>query len=243
MPRLHFSTLVLPLAALSGAAPLAACSNDDDAGPTATREQRPLSAWDEVSPLLGFSIADALPDELYTSDLIWNERTADLKFSPSASQTRLRWCLAVPDPLSGLSRFEEVDIECDPELALASAAACSDRLEATLLLRLKSDDGALADTLPVTFTALTRRAASFSASDLASNGLTGSFVISNTGRPGLTLHFGAFGSIDQREASGALLAEWVGEGQPSGDGTMVYTVANWTSARTPGSSGASCAEF
>jgi hypothetical protein len=240
MSRLHFSILA---SALASVAPLSGCTSDDESNPTMTRERRPLSAWDEVSPLLGFSIADALPDELYTSDLIWNERTVDLKFSPSASQTRLHWCLAVPDPRSGLSRFEEVDIECEPELALASAASCSDRLEATLLLRLKSDDGALAETLPVTFTALNQRAASFSASDLAANAFTGSFLISNTGRPGLTLHLGAFGSIDPREASGALLAEWVGEGEPSGDGTLVYTVANWTTARTAGSSGPPCSDF
>jgi hypothetical protein len=240
MARLHFSILALALASV---APLFGCTSDDEPSPSATRERRPLSAWDEVSPLLGFSIADALPDELYTSDLVWNERTDELKFSPSASQTRLRWCLAVPDPRSGLSRFEEVDIECDPELVLAEPTACSDRLEATLLLRLKSDDGALSESLPVTFTALTPRAASFSASDLATNGFTGSFVISNTGRPGLTLHLGAFGNIEPREASGALLAEWVGEGQPSSDGTMVYTVANWASDRTPGSSGPPCAEF
>jgi hypothetical protein len=239
MPRLHFSKLLL---ALASSALLSGCTGDDEPDATATREQRPLSAWDEVSPLLGFSIADALPDELYTSELTWNERTAELKFSPSASQTRLHWCLAVPDPLSGLSRFEEVDIECDAGFVPAGPSACSDRLEATLLLRLKSDDGGLADTLPVTFTALTPRAASFSTSDLAENGFTGSFLISNTGRPGLTLQLGAFGSIDAREASGALLAEWVGEGQPSGNG-MVYTVANWASDRSPGSSGPPCAEF
>ena len=58
MPRLLFSTLMLPLAALTGAAPLAGCSNEDESRPTAIRERRPLSAWDEVSPLLGFSIAD-----------------------------------------------------------------------------------------------------------------------------------------------------------------------------------------
>jgi hypothetical protein len=240
MPRLHFSILVLALASLS---PLFGCASDDEPNPTATREQRPLSAWDEVSPLLGFSIADALPDELYTSELIWNERTAEFKFSPTASRTQLHWCLAVPDPLSGLSRFEEVDIECDPGFVPATASACSDRLEATLLLRLRSDDGALAETLPVTFTALTPRAASFSASELANTGFMGSFLISNTGRPGLTLHLGAFGSIDPREASGALLAEWAGEGQPSGDGTTVYTVANWASERTPGTNGPPCAEF
>jgi hypothetical protein len=240
MPRVHFSILVL---ALAGVAPLLGCNSDDEHKPTATREQRPLSAWDEVSPLLGFSIADALPDELYTSELLWNERTAELKFSPSDSQTRLHWCLAVPDPLSGLSRFEEVDIECDPEFVPAGASTCADRLEATLLLRLKSDDGALAESVPVTFTALTPRAASFSAPDLAENGFTGSFLISNTGRPGLRLQLGAFGNIDARQASGALLAEWVGEGQPSGDGTTVYTVASWSSDRTPGSNGPPCAEF
>jgi len=234
--------------ALAGALLLPACSDENEPEPAITREGRALASWDEVSPLLGFSIAEALPDELYTSDLIWNERASDVRFTPSGTQTRLRWCLAVPDPRSGLTRFEEVDVKCDPERVVTQTSACDDRLEATLILRLKSEDGALSENLPVTFTALSTRAASFSAPELALTSFQGTFVISNTARPGLTLHFGAFGGIDEREAGGALLAEWVPAGgapaSPGSDATMVYTVANWASTRTPGSpQNPPCSEF
>jgi hypothetical protein len=222
-------------AALSALPLTFGCTADDDESKI-TVQRRDL-AWDERSPLLGFSLAEALPDELYVSDLFWNDRSGDLKFSPSSSQTRLRWCLAVPD---ADSRIEEVKISCDH--VETDTRACDNRLEAGLLLRLRSEDGALAEDLPVTFTAFDTDLAGFAAPDLAFTDFHGSFVISNVGSGDRTLRLGAFGDIDDRQASGSLFADWVTAGGAAG-GDAVYTVANWKTARTPGSPGQRCADF
>jgi hypothetical protein len=212
-------------------------SEDDAAGLSETR--RVLESWNAVSPLLGFSLDAALPDELYTADLVWNERSDDVKFSPSGTRTRLTWCLAVDDD----TRIEEVDVHCDGMEAPANTTRCDDRIEATLLLRLRSEDGALDDDLRVTYTALSTESASFSAPELAFAAFEGDFVITSTGPDGEVLHLGAFGSIDLRQASGSLLAEWETSGASDTPGA-VYTVANWASARTPGSSDVPhCSDF
>lgn len=212
-------------------------SDEDEAGYTETR--RVLESWNAVSPLLGFSLDAALPDELYTADLVWNDRSDDVKFSPSGSRTRLTWCLAVYDD----TRIEEVDVRCEGVDAAANTTRCDDRIEAQLLLRLRSEDGALDDDLPVTYTALSTEAASFRAERLSFATFNGSFVITSTGPRGETLHLGAFGSVDLRQASGSLLAEW-DTNEASATPGALYTVANWASARTPGSSEVPhCADF
>ena len=226
--------------ALSSLLAFAGCSSDgkhDGTGYTETR--RVLESWNAVSPLLGFSLDAALPDELYTADLVWNERSDDVKFSPSGSRTRLTWCLAIADD----TQIEEVDVHCEGAQASANTTRCDDRIEATLLLRLRSEDGALDDDLPVTYTALSTESASFSAPELSFAAFEGDFVITSTGPDGEVLHLGAFGSIDLRQASGSLLAEWETRGASDTPGA-VYTVANWASARTPGSSDVPlCSEF
>jgi hypothetical protein len=228
------------LLGLSSALVLAGCSSDgkDDAtGYTETR--RVLESWNAVSPLLGFSLDAALPDELYTADLVWNERSDDVKFSPSGTRTRLTWCLAVDDD----TRIEEVDVRCEGADAQTNTTRCDDRIEATLLLRLRSEDGALDDDLRVTYTALSTESASFSAPELAFAAFEGDFVITSTGPDGEVLHLGAFGSIDLRQASGSLLAEWETSAASETPGA-VYTVANWASARTPGDAGVPhCSDF
>lgn len=208
-------------------APLAGCADEESSIAGTTEKRRELGSWSEPSPLLGFSLADVLPDELYTSELVWNEPTADVKFSPASSRTVLRWCLAVPDPQTELGSIQEVDVRCPS--GRAGASQCEDRLEATLLLRLKSEDGALDDDLPVTFAARSTREASFSAPDLTFRDFAGSFVISNTGRPDETLRFGLFGSLDAQSASGSLLADWTSvDGEAS---EVVYPIANWSAQR------------
>lgn len=205
------------------------CSSesDDDAAPY-TETRSVLESWNAVSPLLGFSLDAALPDELYTADLVWNERSDDVKFSPSGSRTRLTWCLAVYDD----TLIEEVDVRCEGADPFPGTTRCDDRIEAQLLLRLRSEDGALDDDLPVKYTALSTETASFRGEELAFATFNGSFVITSTGPQGETLHLGAFGSVDLRQASGSLLAEWdTNEAAPTPG--AVYTVANWASARTP----------
>jgi hypothetical protein len=218
------------------------CSSESEAEGEPTRSsesRRPLESWNAVSPLLGFSLDAALPDELYAADLVWNERSNDVRFSPSGSRTRLRWCLAIPDG----ARIEEVDVHCDGVAALPNTTRCDDRIEAELLLRLRSEDGALDDDFPVTYTALSTESASFRADELGFAAFNGSFVITSTGPDGETLRLGAFGSIDPRQASGSLLAEWE-RNDGSGTPGAVFTVANWASARTPGDSGVPrCADF
>ena len=235
----------LPIIALACAVLLPGCGEDEGTGASPTRTVRALSAWDEVSPLLGFAISDALPDELYVSTLTWNQRAPDVKFSPFGTQTLLRWCLAVPDPRSGLTRFEEVDVRCDPKRMTTDTTACDDRLEATLVLRMRSDDGALDEDLPVTFSAANVRAASFSAPDLTSTSFGGTFVISNTDGAGNTLDFGVFGNIEPRAASGSFLAARAADTDAAQtEGEPVYTVAHWTADRTPAAGERPpCAEF
>jgi hypothetical protein len=216
------------------------CSSESDGGSTGVSETRSvLESWNAVSPLLGFSLDAALPDELYSADLVWNERSDDVKFSPSGSRTRLTWCLAVYDD----TQIEEVDVRCEGADAQTNTTRCDDRIEARLLLRLRSEDGALDDDLPVTYTALSTESASFSAPELAFAAFEGDFVITSTGPDGEALRLGAFGSIDLRQASGSLLAEWETSGASETPGA-VYTVANWASARTPGDAGVPhCSEF
>lgn len=206
---------------------LAGCSDgSDDGGAAYTETRSVLESWDAVSPLLGFSLDAALPDELYTADLVWNERSSDVRFEPSGTRTRLTWCLAVYDD----TLIEEVDVRCDG--AAPGTTRCDDRIEATLLLRLKSEDGALADDWPVKFTAISTERASFGAPELPVAAFRGSFVITSAGPAGEKLRLGVFGSIDPRQASGSLLAEWRGADDAAALGDL-YTVANWASARTP----------
>ncbi len=226
-------------AVLLGALALGCSSESASEPPRQTETRRSLESWNAVSPLLGFSLDAALPDELYTADLIWNERSDDVRFSPSGSRTRLSWCLAIHDA----SRIEEVDVHCDGVDALPNTTRCDDRIEAELLLRLRSEDGALDDDFPVTYTALSTESASFRAEELGVAAFNGSFVITSMGPDGETLHLGAFGSIDPRQASGSLLAEWQRNDGSDTPGA-VYTVANWASARTPGDTGVPrCADF
>lgn len=227
------------LLGMFGALALGCSSESDGDAPPYSEARRELESWDAVSPLLGFSLDAALPDELYTADLVWNERSDDVKFSPSGSRTRLTWCLAVYDE----TRIHEVDVRCQGADAFPNTTRCDDRIEASLLLRLRSEDGALDDDLPVTYTALSTESASFRAAELGFAAFNGSFVITSTGPAGETLHLGAFGSIDRRQASGSLLAEW-DTNRASETPGAVYTVANWASARTPGDTAvARCAEF
>jgi len=216
------------------------CGSESEDGRASYSETRSvLESWNAVSPLLGFSLDASPPDELYTADLVWNERSEDVRFEPSGTRTRLTWCLAV----YGDTLIEEVDVRCDGAEAAMGTTKCDDRLEATLLLRMKSEDGALADDLPVKYTALSTESAAFAASDLAFAALRGSFVITSTGPAGEMLRLGAFGSIDPRQASGSLLAEWQRR-RDGGEPGEVYTVANWASARTPDDTGVPhCSEF
>jgi hypothetical protein len=194
--------------------------------------------------LLGFSLADALPDGLYVSDFYWNDRGGDLKFSPSSSQTRLHWCLAVPD---AEARIEEVNVICDRDRVVTNTRQCDNRLEAALLLRMRTDDGALAEDLPVTFTAFSTDLAGFAASNLAFTDFQGSFVISNVGPGGATLRLGAFGDIDERQAGGSLFADWVTSSGSDENARIesgaVYTVANWKTTRSPGQNSGRCSDF
>jgi hypothetical protein len=199
--------------------------------PAVTEERRAMSLASESSDLLGFALEDALPDETASAILAWGQPPDGVEFTPSESSTRLEWTLELPNQTSELYRIEEVDVHCDKERVFTNTNMCDDRLEATLILRLETEDGALAEEVPVEFEAFSPSEAYWKHTDVSFEDFAGSFEISaNVGEPG-SLQLGLFGTITDRAAEGSLLGDLITEQKKTGRietaGGVVFTVAQW----------------
>jgi hypothetical protein len=235
--RWHFSTLMM--------IPMAwGCSTDPDRPGTveprvdARAELRvPLADETTVSSLLGFSLEQVLPVGVHAAELTWNEGDWGISFTPTATTASLAWSLELPERGSEAFRIDEVDVECDPErFHTNDESLCADQLEAALLLHLDSDDGALAETLPVTFIAQSPNAVEWHNLDLDLDTLAGTFSITASAGDPTTLRVGLVASITDGNLSGSLIGEVVLEHTVISDGNGEITnsglvlVAQWLDA-------------
>jgi hypothetical protein len=225
--RLRVVALVVGFGAvLSGVA----CGPQEN-GPAITEDRQAMNSATETSDLLGFALEQALPEETGAATLTWEETPDGVYFVPSESSTRLEWTLGLPDRTSELYRIEEVDVHCDRERVVTNTNTCEDRLEAMLILHLETEDGALAEEIPVELEAFSPDEAYWKHADLDFENFAGSFEMSaNVGEPG-SLRLGVFGTITDGAVEGSLLGDLIVErdkrGSSESAGGMVFTIARW----------------
>jgi hypothetical protein len=234
--------LVTPLAVILGAS---ACSDNPgsagsdnpgsarsaDPGPR-SEERTPLNDETEASALLGFSLEQVLPVGAQAATLTWNEGRSGIAFSPASATAALRWSLELPARGSEAFRIDDVNVECDRERFVTNDdSLCADQLEAALLLHLESDDGALAEVLPVTFIAQAPNAIQWSNLDIDVSQLAGNFSITASEGDPSSLRLAVLGSIVDGEATGSLVSDVILERTRTGGGEntlgAIVTVAEW----------------
>jgi len=194
--RLLGWAIVAPLALACGSGP----------GPARVEARTPLADETQVSELLGFSLQQALPPGEHVSSLTWNASRDPIEFSPSETSTVLRWSLRLPEgePPS----IEQVDVECDRERFITNVEAlCADRLDAKLRMHLESDDGALSEDIPVSFSARAPGDADWQNNELDFAGFAGNFTFSTSGGLPASLRLGLFGNVVDGELQGSLVGD------------------------------------
>jgi len=203
---------------------LGGCASSDGFAPARTEHRSALSE-SQVSELLGFSLAEGISGTWHATELDWNEppRDGDVTFSPASARTNLLWKFEVPPPDSPHYRIEEVDVRCDRDRINTNTRICDDHLEATLILRLKTEDGALAERIPVHFKMYEPGYAAWAASDVQFSGSL------NVAPP--SVRVGVFGSIDEHGAKGSLIGDLVTEREreerSETTAGFVFTLAQW----------------
>jgi hypothetical protein len=173
-----------------------------------------------------------MPAGTRVATLTWQEGRSGIDFSPAMATTPLRWSLALPERGSPDFRIEQVDPECDSMRFISNdPRPCADRLEAALLLHLASDDGALAEDIPVTFGARSPSDIEWSNRHLEFEQFAGSFTISASEGEPASLRLGVFASITEGEVEGALIGDVILDRSTKGGGELtqgaVVTVARW----------------
>lgn len=220
-----------------GAVLLAGCTMPAERGPALVEHRHTLSSASAKSELLGFSLADVVPRRAFSAKLTWNPATPALHFAPSASVTHVHWSFELPAPGSELFRIDEVNVECDRSRFVTNTVICDDYLDATLILHVVTDDGALSESIPVDFKARSLADTTWQQPNLDTSHFTGSFTISAHAGKRDSLRLGGYGSVSQNSADGELLGDLVVEQKQDGtEGTSagaVVTVAKWRSDDAP----------
>lgn len=199
--------------------------------------RQPLSTSDETSTLLGFSLDDGVPQVAGVTELAWQESPTRVTFSPSDSTSQLEWAFVVPDDNSPNFSVEEVDVSCDEARTDTNTNLCEDHLEASLILQLSTEDGALLDELLVKYRLYAIGSAEWVAEDLNPESFEGSFEIGvneNASEFSDTLRLGAFGTVQGEELAGELVGDLVvsreGDESEGATGGQVFYVARWATS-------------
>ena len=198
--------------------------------PAITEERRPLQSIEDVSTELGFSLSQVLPAGEFSGTLSWEQVPDGIHFVPSHPQTTVRWGLKLPvAPI-----LHEVLVSCDRTRFVTNTRMCDSRLEAQLVLRIETDDGAFQDNLPVDVTAYDLSQVVFKNMNVELANINGSFAVSAGGAYANTLALDIIGSAGIAQvAEGTIYGSVVTDQSHNSQTGQVFTVARWIAESTP----------